>query len=70
MEITAFNSARHSVGRPRKEFIKKSSIGSTVATPINMHFPSSSNLLPLPLFIVPFVSSDVNIVFTNSGGAL
>ena len=48
MEITAFNSARHSVGRPRKEFIKKSSIGSIVATPTSLHFPSLSNLLPLP----------------------
>lgn len=70
MEITAFNSARHSVGRPRKEFIKISSIGSTVATPTSLHFPSLSNLLPLPLLIVPFVSSDVNTVFTINGGAL
>lgn len=70
MEITAFSSARHSVGRPRKEFIRKSSIGSTVATPTSLHFPSSSNLMPLPLFSVPFDSSDVNTVFTSKGGAL
>ncbi|CAI8619516.1 unnamed protein product [Vicia faba] len=38
--MTAFNSARHSVGRPRKEFIMKSSIGSTVATPTSLHFLS------------------------------
>jgi hypothetical protein len=52
-EITAFRLARHSVGRPRKVFIRKSSIGSTVATPTNLQFPSLSNLFPLPLLIVP-----------------
>jgi hypothetical protein len=26
--------------------------------------------MPLPLFIVPFDSSDVNTVFTSKGGAL
>lgn len=68
--IIELSSARHSVGRPRKEFIKKSSIGSTVATPTSLHFPSSFSLLPLPLFIVPLDSSDVSTVFTRRGGAL
>lgn len=70
MEISAFRMAMHSVGRLRKEFKRKSSIGSTVATPTSVQFPASSNLLPLPLFTVPFDSSDVKTVFTNSGGAL
>lgn len=70
MEITAFRLARHSVGRPRNVFIRKSSIGSTVATPTNLHLPSLSNLFPLPLLIVPFDSSDVKTVLTSSGGGL
>ncbi|CAB4306440.1 unnamed protein product [Prunus armeniaca] len=37
--MIALRSARHSMGRPRKELIRKSSIGSTVATPTNLHFP-------------------------------
>lgn len=69
-EITAFRSARHSVGRPRKVFMNKSSTGSTIATPTNLHLPSLSRLSPLPLLISPFDSSDVNTVFTSSGGAL
>lgn len=69
-EIMALRLARHSVGSPRKEFIKKSSIGSTVATPTNLHFPSLSNLSPLPLLIFPTDSSDVNTVSTTNGGAL
>ncbi|PON57834.1 hypothetical protein TorRG33x02_292880 [Trema orientale] len=69
-EIMALRSARHSVGSPRKEFMKKSSMGSTVATPTNLHFPSLSNLSPLPLLIFPTDSSDVNTVSTTNGGAL
>lgn len=66
----AFRLARHSVGRPRKEFMRKSSMGSTVATPINLHFPCSSILSPLPLLFVPIDSSDVKTVSTSNGGAL
>lgn len=50
--------------------MNKSSIGSTIATPTNLHFPSLSSLSPLPLLISPFDSSDDNTVFTSSGGAL
>ncbi|PON69919.1 hypothetical protein PanWU01x14_083830 [Parasponia andersonii] len=69
-EIMALRSARHSVGSPRKEFMKKSTMGPTVATPTSLHFPSLSNLSPLPLLIFPTDSSDVSTVSTTNGGAL
>ncbi|WCJ36582.1 hypothetical protein M5689_017773 [Euphorbia peplus] len=69
-EIEALRTARHSVGRPRKVFMKRSSMGSTVATPTSLHSPSPFNLSPCPLRITPLDSSDVNTVFTSRGGAL
>ncbi|KAL4300106.1 hypothetical protein AHAS_Ahas17G0167700 [Arachis hypogaea] len=69
-EITALRSARHSVGRARKKFMRESSIGSIFATPTSLQFPSSSNLFHFPLFMSPFDSSDLKDVFTISGGAL
>lgn len=69
-EMTAFKSARHSVGRLRNVSMKRSLMGSTVATPTSLHFPSSSILSPLPSLISPFDSSDVNTVSTSSGRAL
>ena len=69
-EMTAFKSARHSVGRLRNVSMKRSLMGSTVATPTSLHFPSPSILSPLPSLIFPFDSSDVNTVSTSSGRAL
>lgn len=69
-EIVAFKLARHSVGRLRNESMKKSLIGSTVATPTRLHLPSLFNFSPLPLLIFPFDSSDVKTVCTVNGGAL
>lgn len=69
-DMTALRLARHSVGSPRNEFIKKSSMGSTLATPTNLQFPASSNLSPRPPLAAPRDSSDVSTVSTISGGAL
>lgn len=70
MEIVAFSSAMHSVGSPRKEFMRMSLIGSTIATPTSLHLPSSFNLAPLPPLNFPVDSSDVSVVSTINGGAL
>ena len=69
-EMVAFKMARHSVGRLRKVFMKASSIGSTIATPTNVHLPSLSILCPFPFLNCPSDSSVVRTVSTSNGGAL
>lgn len=70
MEILALRSAMHSVGSPRKEFIRMSLIGLTKATPTSLHLPSPFILSPLPPLNFPVDSSDVSVVSTINGGAL